>query len=149
MAECYDAAAKLGGKDPGYAKLMACNARLCAAVRSGKDRGAIVATLRGFADAPPSDEDDFWELIRWGDVRTNLAIVETAAPPATEKIKEAYSRAWRHIGSPVKMRSVTEQLEFYEDIFSGGADETRSIRDAIRAVAADLKHFIESEFLAS
>jgi hypothetical protein len=149
MADCYDAAAKLGGKDPGYAKLMACNALLCAAVRSGKDRGAIAATLRGFADASPSDEGDFWELIRWGDVRTNLAIAETAAPHDTEKIKEAYSRAWRHIGSPVKMRSVAEQLEFYEDIFSGGADETRSIRDSIRAMAADLKHFIDSEFLAS
>ena len=148
MAGCYEGAAKLGGKDPGYAKLMACNARLCATVRSGADWGAIGTTLRGFADSPPPDEDDFWGLIRWGDVRTNLAILETPTPQDTGKIKEAYRRAWGHIGSPVKMRSVTEQLEFYEDIFAGGSSETAATRARIVEWTADLRHFIESEFLA-
>ena len=65
-----------------------------------------------------------------------------------DKIKDAYTRAWRHIGSPVKMRSVTEQLEFYEDIFTGGTEETHPTRERIRAWAAELRNFIESEFLA-
>jgi tetratricopeptide (TPR) repeat protein len=153
MAECYDAAGNLPGKDPGYAKLMACNARLCAAVRSGADCGVMADILHGFADSPPSDEDDFWVLIRWGDVRTNLAILETAATQNTdifkrdiEAIKNAYSRAWRHVGSPVKMRSVTEQLEFYEDIFASGAPQTASRRDDTRAWVRGLKDFIETEF---
>jgi hypothetical protein len=153
MAKCYDGAAKLGGKDPGYAKLMACNARLCTAVRSGADCGAIADILRGLADSPPADEDDFWVLIRWGDVRTNLAILETATTQNTDIfkqdidiIKEAYSRAWQHVGSPVKMRSVTEQLEFYEDIFASGAPQTASRRSDIRAWVRGIKDFIETEF---
>jgi hypothetical protein len=44
------------------------------------------------------------------------------------------------------MQSVTEQLEFYEDIFSGGGDDTKPTRERIRALAADLRSFIESNF---
>jgi hypothetical protein len=81
-------------------------------------------------------------------VRTNLAILETPTPQDAGKIKEAYRRAWAHIGSPVKIRSVTEQLEFYEDIFGGGSSETAATRARIVEWTADLRHFIESECLA-
>jgi hypothetical protein len=148
MAGCYEGSAQLGGEDPGYARLMACNARLCAALRSGADCAALATTLRGFANFPP-DEDNFWTQIRWAEVHTNLSILETATPQDTEKIKEAYRRAWAHIGSPVKMRSVTEQLEFYEDIFAGGSSETAATRARIVEWTADLRRFIESEFLAN
>ena len=63
-----------------------------------------------------------------------------------ERIKVAYRRAWRHVGSPVKMRSVTEQLEFYEDIFSDGAPETATRRKSLAAWFAELRNFVESEF---
>ena len=71
-----------------------------------------------------------------------------AAPEDVGTIRDAYRRAWRQFGSPVKMRSVTEQLEFYEDIFRGGTDETNPTRQRIRAWVAELRQFIESEFLA-
>ena len=46
------------------------------------------------------------------------------------------------------MRSVTEQLEFYEDIFAGGAPQTALTRKRIVEWLAELRHFIESELLA-
>ncbi len=148
MADCYDRAAALGGRDPGYAKLMACNARICTAVRNGTDCDVIVGrALRELTDSQPFDEDSFWDLIRWADAQTNLAILQASTPSAdTDKIREAYRRAWRHVGSPVKMRSVTEQLQFYEDIFAEGTPETAPRRKSIVAWIAELGNFVESEF---
>ena len=148
MADCYDRAAALGGSDPGYAKLMACNARICIAVRNGTDCDETVGpVLRELADSQPLNEDGFWDLIRWSDAQTNLAILK-ASPTAEDmdKIAKAFSRAWRHVGSPVKLRSVTEQLEFYEDIFVEGAPDTAPGRNRIVAWIAKLRNFIESEF---
>jgi hypothetical protein len=48
--------------------------------------------------------------------------------------------------SPVKLKSVIEQLEFYEDIFSSGAPATQAKRDSIRALAATLRSALETEF---
>ena len=129
---------------------MACNAAICMAVRDGTACDpAVGEALQRMVDEPAPDEADFWKLIRSADAQTNIAIMNVGAAGETRtRIKEAYRRAWRHIGSPVKMRSVTEQLEFYEDIFTGGADETGPTRERIRAWAAELRHFIESEFLA-
>ena len=61
----------------------------------------------------------------------------------------AYGRAWRHVGSPVKLKSVIEQLEFYEDIFSFGASVTESKRASIRSLAAKLRSALETEFLGN
>jgi hypothetical protein len=47
------------------------------------------------------------------------------------------------------MRSVTEQLEFYEDIFGDGAPETAATRKHVVEWIAELRHFIESEFRPS
>ena len=44
---------------------------------------------------------------------------------------------------PVKLKSVVEQLEFYEDIFSAGALGTEAKRDSIRALAAKLRGALE------
>ena len=149
MKACCDEAVGLGGNDPDYPRFMACNAAICVAVRDGTACDPRVGKdLQRMVDEPAPDEADFWKLIRSADARTNISIMNAAPPEDTNKIRDAYGRAWRHIGSPVKMRSVTEQLEFYEDIFEGGADETASTRERIRAWAAELRRFIESEFLA-
>ena len=149
MKACCDEAVGLGGDDPDYPRFMACNAAICMALRDGTacDPG-VGEDLQRMADEPAPDEADFWKLIRSADARTNISIMNAAPPGDTNKIRDAYGLAWRHIGSPVKMRSVTEQLEFYEDIFDGGADETASTRERVRAWAAELRSFIESEFLA-
>jgi hypothetical protein len=128
---------------------MACNARVCIAVRSGTDFDeAVDQILWRLTASPPPDEADFWKLIRSADAQTNLAIMQASTPSSedTDNIREAYRRAWRHVGSPVKMRSVTEQLEFYEDIFAEGAPSTAPKRKSIVAWIAELRNFIEGEF---
>ena len=149
MKESSDKAVGLGGYDPDYPRFMACNASICMALRDGTACDpAVGEALQRMVDEPAPDEADFWKLIRSADARTNVAIMNEAPPADTDKIRDAYRRAWRHVGSPVKMRSVTEQLEFYEDIFTGGVEKTGPTRERIRAWAAELRKFIESEFLA-
>ncbi|MBY5883997.1 CHAT domain-containing protein [Rhizobium leguminosarum] len=149
MKKCSEMAVKLGGDDPDYPQLVSCNAAICMAVRNGITHDHIVCeALHRMVELPAHDEDDFWKLIRSADARTNIAIMNGALDDQGP-IKEAYRRAWRHIGSPIKMRSVTEQLEFYEDIFRGGAAKTELARQNIIAWVAELRQFIESEFLDS
>jgi hypothetical protein len=154
MKRCSDEAAALGGDDPDYPLFMSGNATICMAIRSGTPWSKIAAAdLQRVAQQPPPEEADFWKLVRSADARTDMALLETASgrDPASQAsemdgIKGAYLRAWNHIGSPVKMSSVTEQLEFYEDIFASAADDTEPVRQRIRALAADLRCFIESNF---
>jgi hypothetical protein len=68
---------------------------------------------------------------------------------AQPSLLAAYKRAWRHVGSPVKLKSVIEQLEFYEDIFSWGAPTTEAKRESIRALAGKLRCALEAEFLGN
>jgi len=149
MKQCFDDAVGLGGKDPDYPRLMACNAAICMAVRDGTACDPKVGQdLQRMIEQVQPDEADFWKLIRSADARTNLAVIRASPPEEMDKIKDAYSRAWRHIGSPVKMQSVTEQLEFCEDIFAGGACNTAATRKSIVKWIAELGQFIETEFLA-
>jgi CHAT domain-containing protein len=149
-----DESAGLGGDDPDYPLYTSSYIDICMAIRDGKPWGPVAeAALRRMAQEPPPQEDDFWKLVRSADARICVAILDAAAgrDPAAEAaeidgIKEAYQRAWSHIGSPVKMSSVIEQLEFYEDIFSSGADGAEATRKRIRAFAADLRGFIENNF---
>ena len=150
MAECYGQAAAL--EEPGdksYPLLMACNARICEAVRTGKscDQG-VVEQLKKLSDSKPADDADFWQLILWADVRMNQTILQSPDPSAElPTLEAAYRLAWRHVGSPVKLRSVVEQLEFYEDIFSSGQSSTTSKRQSIVALAKALRDTLENEFL--
>jgi len=150
MRECSEMAVELSGKDPDYPRLISCNAAICIALRDGSVCDPCVGkALQRMVEMPVPDEGNvFWTLIRSADARTNIAIMNAALEDANS-IKDAYRRAWRHIGSPVKMRSVTEQLEFYEDIFRGGTEETGPTRQRVSAWVADLRQFIKSEFLAS
>jgi hypothetical protein len=149
-----DESAGLGGDDPDYPLFMSGNAAICTAIRDGTAWDPADAdALKRMAHEPPPQEADFWKLVRSADARTDMAILHAAAggdlaaeAAEIDGIKKAYERAWSHIGSPVKMSSVTEQLEFYEDIFSSGADESKPARERIRALAADLRDFIESNF---
>ncbi|MBZ9919986.1 MULTISPECIES: CHAT domain-containing protein [unclassified Mesorhizobium] len=146
MRECAEMAVELGGND--YPRLIAYNAAICLALRDGTACDAVVGRdLQRIVEQPAPDEADFWTLIQSPDARTTVAIMN-AAQEDSGTIKNAYKRVWRYIGSPVKMRSVTEQLEFYEDIFRGGASETDTTRQRIRVWVAELRQFIESEFLA-
>ncbi len=149
MADCYDRAAQIGGGDSDYPRLMACNARICGAARSGTDGDeAISEFLQRLSDSSPPDDADFWRLIRWADVRLNVAIMRAPAPSGEEdEIEMAYRRAWRVIGSPVKLQSVIEQLEFYEDIFADGAPESALKRKSVVDWVAKLRCVLETEFL--
>ena len=147
MADCYDRAAAIGGPERDYPNIMACNARICLAVRSGTncDR-EIGETLQRLGDTKPSDDADFWKLIKWADVRMNLAILGAPAPSVQlGEIEKAYKRAWRHVGSPVKLMSVVEQFQFYEDIFAGGAESSGPTRKNIVEWVAKLRHVLETE----
>jgi hypothetical protein len=128
---------------------LASNARICIAARNGmKCDEAMIELLQRLSDSKPSGDEDFWQLIRWADVRTNVAIMRAPAPPEEEdEIETAYRRAWRHVGSPVKLRSVVEQLEFYDDIFADGAPETAPKRKSIVDWVAKLRFVLETEFL--
>jgi tetratricopeptide (TPR) repeat protein len=149
MMDCCDRAVALCGKDPGYPQLMACNARICVATRNGTNCDeAIGKVLRQLTDSQPPDDADFWEFIRWADAKTNVAIMEAQMPPEeADEIKDTYRRAWRHIGSPVKLRSVIEQLEFYEDVFADGTPGSAPRRTSIVDWVAELRTFLETEFL--
>ena len=120
-------------------------------IRTGKPCGADVAeALRAQIDAEPAGNADFWELIHWADARVTEAILRSENPAdELPSILAAYARAWRHVGSPVKLKSVIEQQEFYEDIFSSGAASTQVKRDSIRALAAKLRSALETEFLGN
>jgi hypothetical protein len=150
MAECYDRAAKIvEPRDNSYPLLMTCSARICAALRSGEDCDAgVVAQLKALIDSVPPQDADFWQLILWADARMVDAILRSANPSDEQQsLLAAYERAWHHVGSPVKLKSVIEQLEFYEDIFSSGAPATATKRNSIRALAATLGSALESKFL--
>jgi hypothetical protein len=64
-----------------------------------------------------------------------------------QSLLAAHRRAWSRVGSPVKLKSVIEQLDFYEDTFSSGAPATDAKRTSIRALAKDLRNTLEANFL--
>ena len=147
MADRYGRAASLPGKGAEYPRLMACSAQICRAVRSGGSCDEAIGHAVGeLASSPLSDKDSFWDLVRWADAQTALAILRESAPSAddTGRIMEAYRRAWLHVGSPVKMRSVVEQLEFYQDIFADGSPETAARRVGLGKWIADIKSSIDT-----
>ncbi len=150
MAECYDRAAAIDERgNKSYPLLMACSARICDAVRAGKDCDASVeAQLKTLIGAEPPDDADFWDLILRADARTAEVVLRSPNPSAElPALEKGYRRAWCHMGSPVKLRSVLEQLDFYEDIFSFGAPGTEFKRASIQALARNLRNTLEASFL--
>jgi hypothetical protein len=145
MAELYRLA---GEKKPGdnYPRLMACNARICDVVRKGtRGDDALKQELASLANAELQDDPDFWQLIYIADVQMNEAILLADNPAgAMEALTDAYLRAYRHIGSPVKLNSVFEQLDFYEDIFAFGNDVSKQRRESIVALARNLREALQA-----
>jgi hypothetical protein len=150
MAECYGRAAALAeARGKPYPLLMACSARICAAVRAGENCD-VAAQLKALIGATPPDDADFWDLIQWADARMADVIFRSPNPSdELQSLLAAYRRAWRHVGSPVKLKSVIEQLEFYEDIFSSGAPATEAKRMSAQALAAKVRSALESDFLGA
>lgn len=150
MAERYDRAAAIDETgDKSYPRFMACVARISAAVRTGNECDATaVQQLKALISAAPPENPDFWQLIQWADARLADVILEAQNPlDEQQSLLSAYERAWRHVGSPVKLKSVIEQLEFYEDIFSSGAPATELRRTSARALAAKVRGALEADFL--
>jgi tetratricopeptide (TPR) repeat protein len=141
MAERYGAAARTNGKDRPYPRLMACNARVCEAVREGTNGDeALQQELAALAKAELPPDPEFWDLIGLADLKMSETILLTPNPAAAApKIVDAYLLAYNHIGSPAKLGSVFEQLDFYEDIFAAGSPETEPRRASIVALAKNLR----------
>lgn len=141
MAECYDRAVEKKTGDDSYPRLMACDARICDAVRKGTEGDDhLRQDLAELKKVTPFDDPDFWQLIRLADLRMNEAILQ-ANDPASEiaELNGIYLRAYEYIGSPVKLASVFEQLDFYEDIFANGSPGTEPKRASIVALARNLR----------
>ena len=141
MAERYRAAACTNGKDRPYPRLMACNARVCEAVREGTNGDeALRQELAALKNAELPPDLEFWDLIGLADLKMSETILLAHDPlAAVAEIVDAYLRAYRHIGSPIKLGSVFEQLDFYEDIFAAGSPETKARRASIVALARNLR----------
>ena len=123
---------------------MACSARLCLALRAGREVDKAVADLLAELSASITpDEDDFWKLIESADA-TMMATLAQANADATcwDGILARYRAAWRHVGSPLKLMSVREQLEFYEDVIGlapGRSEAARTALDRIGDVRKELE----------
>jgi len=136
MAALYDRAAALqrakpaAGQDFRYPQLMACSARLCLALRTGcaVDR-TVGEQLEGLRTSMAPDEDNFWQLVASADATMMTAIARPGEDAAAwQDIADRYRAVWRHVGSPLKLMSVREQLEFYEDVLGqapGMAEDAR------------------------
>lgn len=146
MAERYCAAACTNGKDRPYPKLMACNARVCEAVRKGTNGDeALQQELAALAKAELPADPEFWDLIGLADLKMSETILLTPNPAAAAaKIVDAYLLAYNHIGSPVKLGSVFEQLDFYEDIFTAGSPQTKPRRASIVALVKNLREMLRA-----
>lgn len=146
MADRYRAAAGTSGKDRPYPRLMACNARICEAVRKGmKGDDALGQELAALAKAELGPDPDFWDLIRLADLKMSETILLADNPPAAmADIVDAYRRAYNYIGSPVKLGSVYEQLDFYKDIFASGDAVSKQRRECIVALARNLREALHA-----
>jgi hypothetical protein len=146
MADRYRAAAGTSEKDRPYPRLMACNARICLAVRKGtKGDDALGQELAALAKAELGPDPEFWDLIHLADLKMSETILLADNPPAAmAEIVDAYRRAYDHSGSPVKLGSVYEQLDFYEDIFASGDAVSKQRRECIVALARSLREALQS-----
>jgi tetratricopeptide (TPR) repeat protein len=141
MAERYGDAACTNGKDRPYPRLMACNARVCEAVREGTNGDQVLRQeLADLANFGLPLDPEFWDLIGHADLKMSQMILLSTDPLAdVAEIRDGYLRAYRHIGSPVKLGSVFEQLDFYEDLFAAGSPATAPRRASIVALVRKLR----------
>ncbi len=100
MAALYDRAAELAqDEDKSYPQLMASCARICVAIRDGRDCDARVAErLKALIDKPPEEDDDFWRLVLVADAGLIDAIASAKNLDAQlADLVVPYRRAWRHV----------------------------------------------------
>jgi tetratricopeptide (TPR) repeat protein len=149
MATCYRRALEISPTNNDYPSLMFCSARVSSAIRKGEAvDDTTIRSLKKLSDAEIVDDSDFWQLIMSADARMMVAMTQDNILDRDQlDIEKAYRRAWRHVGSPVKLMSVLEQLEYYEDIFACGVPASETKRKSIVARAARLRDILESEYL--
>ncbi len=144
MAKCYEEAigclpeGRAGGLHPihrSYPMLMRLSARLITALRSGKSTKELHDELLALArEIGTPEPDDFWLLIAATDLKMMTAMASSSFGEREEVgIRQSYLDAWKHVGSPVKLLSVIEQLDFYEDMLGFGCAETASFRQSLAA----------------
>lgn len=151
MAAFYDRAAELlkaeraDGQDFRYPQLMACSARLCSALRAGRTvKTQVAELLEELRACIAPDQDDFWQLIASADATMMLAIARRDPDPLDwPDIVQRYRSAWRHVGSPLKLMSVREQLEFYEDVLAQAPGMAGTDRVALLSRLGDLRRELE------
>ncbi|MGG5890102.1 CHAT domain-containing protein [Falsiroseomonas sp. HC035] len=151
MAELYDRAIALQrarpgpGQDHRYPQLMLCSAGLCLALRAGHPVDSeVIALLKELRGSVAPDADDFWQLIASADAALMAAMAGLDAEAASwGDIVERYHRSWRHVGSPVKLMSVSEQLEFYEDVLGAASGMAEAARAALLARLAEVRRELQ------
>lgn len=142
MAECYEKAIGCMSGDwaggvqrihRSYPMLMRLSARLISALRSGSSTKALHDELQALArEIGTPEPDDFWLLIAVIDLRMMTAMASVSFGEKEEAgIRQSYFDAWKHVGSPVKLLSVLEQLDFYADMLDFGSAETASLRQSL------------------
>jgi hypothetical protein len=68
------------------------------------DAGVDDVQLKALIEAAPPDGADSWELINWADAKMAEAILRSERPAdELPNLLAAYERAWRHVGSLVKL----------------------------------------------
>ena len=101
----------------------------------------VLAGLRRQASAAATDETDFWQRVMALDARVLLAASDGGITPEEEAdILREYDLAWRHLGSPIKLKSVLEQLEFLRDVLP---------QEAVAAAIGRIQEALETRLQAA
>jgi hypothetical protein len=139
MAEAYRKSAACvpeGAAGRSYPLLMHNAALLMTWLRCGRAEGeAARKDLLSLTKAADMEAlEDFWQLIEAADAQMTAAMATGAIGTDDEAtILQGYRRAWEYIGSPIKLMSVVEQFDFYEDVLGSGSVDTKPARLAIIA----------------
>jgi hypothetical protein len=131
--------------DRSYPLLMYNSARVASSLRICKSAKAIYEDLLPFLNGAEAVEtDDFWQLIAFADGRMMAAMAQGVIREEEEAdILRSYIRAWEHVGSPVKLMSVVEQFDYYEDVLGSGSSASAPTRSRIVASVRSIRQKLE------
>jgi tetratricopeptide (TPR) repeat protein len=113
-------------------------AKLCLAMLEDRDPKPAVAELEPLACPQPIDGNDFWSLIAAADVAT-LIMIAGHRFDDWDEIRKRYRTAWAHVGSPLHLDSVVEQLAFYQDMLGQVDCLDEAERSALASRLSDIR----------